>query len=282
MIRALATALLCAVAVVTADAVFRTSLLQQLRPVIVVPTDRAVVEPPVQVRWDGPDRMQVLLAPVGEEPRDLGIRESPFEIPADALARDGGYQLELRSPSLGTWVQATRRFQVHAERPPMPQDGAEANTPDVRELFVRALAAARSSRDTARSRTKFLKEENGALRTEGERVAKQLESLYEEREEDAQDIAELERRLAQSAEESRAMAEENAALRLRLGSVIPCTVWGYFNYPRPNTIPVTRRTVSVSDTRGQIFRTQAACEVIRSADPTADTYCFCVGNSWGG
>jgi len=88
--------------------------------------------------------------------------------------------------------------------------------------------------------------------------------------------------LSQLAEENRALAEENGALRLRLGSVIPCTVWGYYSYPRPQTIPVTRRTLLVSDARGQIFRVQPDCETLRRADPTAASICFCVGNSWGG
>jgi regulator of replication initiation timing len=281
MLRALGTALLCALAVVVADTLFRTSLLSQLRPVILSPADRAVVQPPVQVRWDGPQQMQVFLAATGEELRDLGLQESPFEIGADHLTRAGGYRLELRSPSFGTWISADRRFQVHGGREAPEVDGSAATASDIRDLFVRALAAARDARDTARARAKYLKEENVGLRAESDRLNQQLETFHEDQEEDAAEIADLERRLAQFAEESRVLGEENAALRLRLSSVIPCTVWGYYNYPRPNTIPVTRRGLVVSDTRGQIFRTQADCEIIRRADATADTYCFCVGNSWG-
>jgi hypothetical protein len=282
MIRAIATALLCAVAVIVADALFRISLLDTLRPVIVSPTDRAVLEPPVPVRWQGPHPMRARLSLAGEAPRDLGLRESPFDIPAEYFPREGGYTLDLQWPRLWGWVRATRRVQVHERRAAPVTDGSDASTQEIRDLFVRALAAARAARDTARARSKFLKEENAALRTEGERMAKQLEALYAAQEEDAADIAELERRLAQGTEENRSLSEDNAALRFRLASVIPCTVWGYYSYPRPNTIPVTRRALMVSDIRGRIFRTQPDCETIRRADPTADTYCFCVGNSWGG
>jgi hypothetical protein len=281
MMRVLATALLCAVAVVAADAAFRMSLLDTIRPVILAPTDQEVLETPVKVRWKGPQRMRAWLAATGEAPRDLGIRESPFEIPAEDFPRDGGYQLELRSTTLADWINVSRRFQVHGRAAPPPEDGV-ANTEEIRDLFVRALAAARSARDSARAGTKFLKEENAALRQEGERVSKQLEALYETQEQNSAEIAELERRLARAGEESRALSDENAALRLRLASVIPCTVWGYYSYPRPNTIPVTRRVLMVGDMRGRIFRTQPDCEIVRRADVTADTYCFCVGNSWGG
>ena len=88
--------------------------------------------------------------------------------------------------------------------------------------------------------------------------------------------------MTQLAEENRSLADENAALRLRLSAVNPCTVWGYYSYPRPQTIPVTRRTLMVSDTRGQIFRAQIECETLRRSDPTAVSICFCVGNSFGG
>ncbi len=282
MIRALATALLSAAAIVAADIVFRTSLLQDLRPVILSPASQAVLEPPVQVRWDGPQQMRVLLSIAGEEQHDLGIHESPVDLDRDQFPRDGGYEVELQALRFGSWIRAARRFQVHtATAAPAPQDDRSTHPDEIKNL-LRALDAARTARDKAHGRTKFLTEENAALRDESERLAQQLEGLYKAEEDDAARAAELERRLAQLGDENRALAEENAAIRLRLGSVIPCTVWGYYSYPRPQTFPVSRRVLLVSDARGQIFRAQADCEIIRRADPTAASICFCVGNSWGG
>ncbi len=282
MIRAVLTALLCAAAIIAGDALFRTSLLRWLRPVILSPVDQAVVDPPVRVSWDGPERMRVRLSIVGEEQRDLGVHESPFEIDSTQFPRAGGYEVELQGLQFGDWIRASRRFQVHAA-PETPQAAQDHKPPswDAKDL-LRALEAARTARDKAQGRTKFLNEENTALRDESERLAKQLEALYKTQEEDADHLAELERRLTQLAEENRVLADENAAIRQRLGSVIPCTVWGYFSYPRPQTIPPTRRVLMVSDTRGQIFRAQAECELLRRADPTAASICYCVGNSWGG
>lgn len=287
MMRTLATALLCGAAIIAGDVVFRTSLLQQVRPVIWSPIEQAVMEPPVQVQWDGPTQMRVLLSIAGEGQRDLGVSTSPVTLQSDAFPRDGGYQVEVQALRFGNWIRASRRFQVHvtpgtgatAAAPP-PEDHP-ARTWEIKDL-LRALEAARTARDKAHGRTKFLTEENTALRDESERLAKQLESLYNTQEDDAARAAELERRLAQLGEENRTLAEENAAIRQRLGSVIPCSVWGYFSYPRPQTVPLTRRVLLVSDTRGRIFRAQPECEVVRRADATAASICFCVGNSWGG
>jgi hypothetical protein len=285
MIRAMLTALLCAAAIVTADVLFRTSLLRQLRPVILSPSDQAVVSPPVQLAWEGPQRMQVLLSSAGAAQRDLGTRESPVTIGPDQFPRDGGYEVELKAPRFGSWIHATRWFQVQAEPAPPPpptaktdQDGSARETREI----LHALDVARASRDRAQSRTRFLREENAALRDESQRLAKQLESLYKTQEDDAERQADLERRLTQLAEENRTLGDENAALRLRLGSVIPCTVWGYYNFPRPELVPITRRMLVVSDVRGQIFRAQIECEIVRRDDPTAASICFCVGSSFGG
>lgn len=281
MIRVLGTALLCAVAVVAADAAFRTTLLHQLRPVIVAPSDQAVVSPPVQLRWEGPAQMRVFIGAAGEAPRDLGVHESPMEIGNDEIRREGGYEVVLRALRFGDWIHATRRFQVHGEATPSPTPPSHA--PPAAELDLRrALTAARAARDKALGRTKFLREENTALRDESQRLARQLEASYQTQEDDAQRTADLERRLTELGGENRTLGEENAALRMRLGSVIPCTVWGYFSFPQQQMIPVTRRTLLVSDPQGRVFRLQPECEFIRRLDANAASGCFCVGNSWGG
>lgn len=282
MMRGVAIALLCATAMFVGDTLFRTSLLQQVRPIVLSPLEQAIVDPPIQLRWEGPQPMRVRLALAGEAPRDLGVQTSPYTIDSGEFPRDGGYEVSISSPRFGEWIGAARRFQVHAPEapPPAPQEAAE-NGKEGRDL-VRALEAARAGRDRAQERTKFLREENGALREESQRLSKQLEALYKTQEDDAGRQAELEGRLTQLAEDNRALAEENAALRLRLSAVNPCTVWGYYSYPRPQTIPVTRRILMASDARGQIFRAQVECEALRRSDPTAVSICFCVGNSFGG
>jgi len=287
MIRTLATALLCAAAIVAGDLVFRGSLLHRVRPEIVSPTDQAIVEPPIQLRWDGPPRMRVLLATVGAAPRDLGIHESPLTIGREQFPRDAGYQLDVEALQFGGWIRASRVFQVHttstattAQNAPAPSDH-QSPAWDAKEL-LHALEAARTARDKAHGRAKFLTEENAALRDESERLSKQLENLYKAQEDDAARVDEVERRASQLADENRALAEENTAVRLRLSTVIPCTVWGYYSYPRPQTVPATRRVLLVSDARGQIFRVQPECELIRRADVTAASICFCIGNSFGG
>ena len=281
MIRAFGTALLCAVAIIAGDTLFRASLLRQLRPVIVWPVGQAVVDPPVEVRWEGPRLMRVFLSAAGEEPRDLGGHESPLVVDAAEFPRDGGYRVDIQALRLGDWVQATRWFQVHAAVVKPARDEQTAPAPAGLDL-LRALEAARAARDKAQGRSKFLRQENAALRDESQRLATQLEAVYESRDEDAERTAQLERRLAQLAEENRALGEENAAVRQRLASVIPCTVWGYFSFPRPQTIPVTRRVLMVSDMRGRVFRAQIECETVRHDDVTAASTCFCVGSSWGG
>lgn len=280
MIRALGTALLCAAVVLAVDTVFRVSLLSYLRPTVISPSEQGVLEPPVLVRWEGPPRMRLRLGATGEPSRDLGVHESPFELGAEQFQRDGGYLLELDAPGLGGWVGANRRFQVHGaktavEASPVPEEPSHEPSD-----LMRALNVARSARDRAQQRAKFLTEENAALREESARLAKQLETVYASQEHHATDVAEAERRLSQLQDDMRALSDENAALRLRLSSVLPCSVWGYYGYARSATSP--RRILVVSDLQGQVFRFQAPCESMRRADATATSVCFCVGNPWGG
>jgi cell division protein FtsB len=281
MMRGVLTALLAVAGIIVGDTVFRTSLLDQVHPVILSPADQAVVEPPVHVVWDGPQQMRVLLSIAGEAQRDLGVHESPFDLPSDQFPRDGGYGIELQSLRYGRWIHATSWFQVRAAAEHAEEPDHKAHAWDPKEL-LHALEAARTARDKALGRTKFLSEENAALRDESERLAKELEALYKSQDEQTERAAGLERRLAQLNDENRALAEENTAIRQRLSTVIPCTVWGYFSLPLPQALAPARRTLNVSDARGQVFRTQPNCELFRRGDPTAASICFCIGNSWGG
>jgi hypothetical protein len=214
------------------------------------------------------------------------VHESPFVVPLREFPREGGYRVDLQALSFGNWIRATRWFQVHKAEPPKPAPEARPESPPQRPAesrdLLRALTMARAARDKAQERSKSLRDENAVLRGETERLTKQVETLAQTQEEDAAHAEELERRLAQLAEANRALANENALVRQRLSSVVPCTVWGYYSFPRPQTLPVTRRILMVSDTVGRIFRGQLECETLRHDDPTAASVCFCAGNSWGG
>src|SRR5512139_1804898 len=218
MMRVVLTALLSVAGIIVGDVIFRTSLLHRVRPIIVSPLDQAVLDPPVRVAWEGPEQMRVLLSMAGEAQRDLGVHESPMEIPSDQFPRDGGYAIEVQAPRYGEWIRAQRWFQVHAAPESQPESDHKPRAWEAKDL-LHALEAARAARDKAIDRTKFLREENAALRDESERLAKQLEALYESQDAEAERAAELERRLAQLSEDNRALAEENAAVRLRLSAV---------------------------------------------------------------
>jgi hypothetical protein len=282
-IRALATILLCGAAVFAADTAFRGSLLTHVRPIILTPGVRAATTTPVQLRWEGPRDMRVLLYPSGAEPVDLGVQQSPFEIAAAAFPRDGGYRIDIRHPRFGTWIRARQWFHLTvpppAEAPAEPPPTASGDA-EIKELES-VLEAERQTREAERLRRQALAQEARALRQESERLAEEVESLYEEQEEDSEYIARLETRIDQLTREQRSLSEESAALQLRLSRVIPCSVWGYYSYPRPQTIPVTRRLLRVSTNVGRIFRFAVECEAVRRGDETAASECFCVGNSFG-
>lgn len=282
MFRALLTALLCGLAVIAGDLFFRSSLLSDVRPIILSPRPQSVLNPPVTVHWDGPERMRVVLTPVGDQPRDLGIHRSPYEIGREEFIREGGYRVELQSTWLGDWIRTHRLFQVYARAEPADEEkeDQEVKSPNTRFL-IEALEAVRRVRDRARSQAKRYRHENTALRDEAARLATQIETLQSLQDDDLAHADDLESRLIQLANDYRTLSDENAMLRLRLESVIPCTVWGYYMYPRPNTIPPTRQIVAVTDSQARIFRLQAECEAVRRGDPAASSTCFCVGNSWG-
>lgn len=287
MLRALLTLLGCFLAVLAADVVFRASLLSQVRPVLLAPVEQAVLTPPVQVEWHGPERMRLLVGVTGGEQQDLGLRRSPVVLGNEVFPRDGSYQVEIQTPTLGRWIRARRAFQVFVvptTEPPPTTSPAAAEPFDrpvgVKDL-LRALRAARTAREKSHDRARSLAEENTALRDESERLVQQLESLSLTQENDADHIADLERRLAQLSEENRALVQELSALRLRMSSVAACSVWGYYSFVRPSGAPAIRRLLLVSDIRGQIFRSQPDCEITRRTDNTSGSPCFCVGAPWG-
>ncbi len=280
------TAVLCAAAVVVGDLAFRRSLLQDVRPIILTPTEQTVTTPPVRVQWEGPPAMRVRLSLAGAEAVDLGLQQSPVTLGPEHFPRDGGYQIEIESPRFGAWVGAERRFQVHTHVQPPESPAAEPPptepSSEVRDLR-QALETVRTERDKEADRARLLSEELAGLREENQRLAKQLEAVSDTVEDDAyQQAGELERRLAQAFDENRLLAEDNAALRQRLATVNPCSVWAYYALLRSQTATAGRRMLVVSDPRGQIFRAQVECEAMRQGDPGALSPCLCIGTPWGG
>ncbi|HVM94876.1 MAG TPA: hypothetical protein VMT89_00740 [Candidatus Acidoferrales bacterium] len=287
MLRSIGIVLLSFAAIVGGDSLFRTSLLSQVRPVILSPTEQAIVDPPVSVEWDGPPRMRVALRVSGGETHDFGIQTSPFTLHAEDFPREGGYAVNLQEPSFPNWINATRNFQIEAaETAPAAETEpqTDGNGDPIIQLkdFLRALKASRTSRDRAHQRAKFLTEELSTLRSENERLSKELEKVYQSEEQDGERSNQLERQLTQLSDQLRGLADENGALRMRLSTVIPCSLWGYYSFPRPNTVPLTRKVLLISDLAGQVFHNQADCETARRTDTSSGSPCFCVGSAWTG
>lgn len=218
---------------------------------------------------------------------DLGIQRSPANLPAHVFPRDGSYELELHALRFPSWIQARRQFEVFARTSPaatLPEANAGAPKREkgvgLKEI-LRAIKASRTARDRAHERVRSLSEENAALREESEKLLAQLEALSSAQDEDSDHIHTLERQLSELRQQNRALVDELQVLRLRLSTLPPCSVWGYYSFPRPNTFPATRRVVVVSDSAGRIFRNQAECELGRRVDPTAGSPCFCAAGPWG-
>jgi regulator of replication initiation timing len=282
MRQALGFALVSALAVLVTDVTFKSTLLRTLWPVIVSPADGAITTAPVRVRWEGSQPLMVTL--IGNGTREsLGLRHSPFEIEPRYFPRPGQYGVELRSAVLGRWVTSERRFLVRPPRqaPPTPEAATEPLADAVNDLKDR-IARLEDERQLLAGRGTSLSQENDTLRTENVDLNVTVDDLRV-----AQDQLDgrAEALAAENAELTQAyqrMLEENRQLRLRLESMPLCTTWGYLSYPRPQTIPPTRRVVVVSNGEGQIFRNQRECELIRENDRSAMSVCHCVGSPFQG
>ena len=282
MLRALRTAALVFLAVLAADVAFRASLLRLLRPEILSPTDGAVVTPPVKVRWEGPREMQVTLRYAGREEWDLGVRQSPFEIPAQFLRERGLYSVGLRATALGDWISVSRSFSTDGEPPPPAPSPPPSNELASKLAALEdSLQQMRDAQEDAHDENTGLYEENASIREENAILTEELQQMAEAELRALGQIAAMEREYARLAEEHRALLVELAQTRARLSSVVPCSVWGYFSSPRPRIVPQMRRFVVVSDSQGEVFRTQSSCEEVRRTDQGAGSVCFCVGSSFG-
>jgi len=283
MLRSFYTAFLCALGVLAADTLFRMSILQSVRPIVLTPLHQAVVQPPVELRWNGLEEMRVILTVSGGQPQDLGLQRSPFLVTEELFPRDGGYEIAVEAPYLGSWIRDQRLFQIYPESTEVP---VAAPTPEpspplngLRDL-TRALESARAARNRAQDRVRFLREENRVVQAEKERIAKELETAYASQDEEAERFDHLREQGDQLAEQNNILSDAVSTLRLRLESVIPCTVWGYYGGYPVHGSSGARRMVVVSDAGGQIFRQRQPCERFRSTDSTAVSACVCIGSSW--
>jgi hypothetical protein len=232
------------------------------------------------VQWDGPPQLALWLLANGSPPQELGVQRSPFEIDAADLSAPGAYRLQARAPILGALILAERRFAVAAPR-------SVAAPPDQRcEEHVRQLSTSldqlRTTHERTQSENTALYEENSTLRQENATLLQEADKLTRDHENETARAAAHRERQAQLAQENQALSEQLSNLQWRLNAAMTCTVWGYYAFPHPQTIPPTRRTVVVADMRGEVFRTELGCATIQQQDPTSASRCFCVGAPWGG
>lgn len=281
MLRLLRLAAVVILAVIAGDFLFRASLLRLIRPVITEPADGELVAPPVQVRWEGPQQMKATLRYAGREKWDLGIRESPFEVPRENLRERGLYSIELRSTSfLGDWISANRSFSSDGEAPLSTQqrDDVSAKLAALEE----SLQEMRDAQEDSHDENTNLYEENAAIREENAILTEELQQAAQAEQRALGQQAAMEREYARVADENRLLMDEVLQLRGRLGNIVPCSVWGYYAHPQPQLYPDPRRIVIVNEPNRDVFRTQAACEAVRVADNSSVSPCFCVGNVFGG
>lgn len=282
MRQALGVALISAIAVLVTDVTFKSTLLRTLWPVIVSPADGAITTAPVRVRWEGAQPLMVTL--IGNGTREpLGLRNSPFEIEERYFRRPGQYGVEVRSPLLGRWVTSERRFLVRPPRQtPAPEEEDTSPLADAVTNLQDRIARLEDERQLLAGRGTSLSQENETLRTQNVDLNTTVDDLNVAQDQLDTRIDALAAENAELAQAFQRALEENRLLRLRLESLPACTTWGYLSYPRPQTIPPTRRVVVVSNAEGQIFRNQRECEIIRETDRSAMSVCHCVGSPFQG
>jgi hypothetical protein len=278
--RMLSVAAVAAIAVASVDFAFDSSLLRLLRPKIVDPPIGSSATAPVRIAWEGPRELLVTLEGAGAA-RELGRRESPFDLEAEHFPRTGQYLVAVRSPILGNLMRAERRFFVLREEPSEEPVQSEAPAPPDAELNE-----VRASLDEALTRVAELEEQSRALQSRNVHLRQQnreltatvgeLGRLVQESDNDLAAV-EIEQEELRRAHEQ--LMEENRLLRARLQSIPACTTWGYLSYPRYQTIPPVRRVVVASNGRGEVFRDAFECERSRRQDPTAVSSCACVGSA---
>jgi hypothetical protein len=271
MRQALALALLCVVVTVATDAMFRSSLVRVLWPLVETPADGAVVSLPLTIRWEGPQEVYVTLIGGGVR-EDLGLRQNPTEVSAEYFPQPGQYRLELRSPVLGRWSATERRFLVPApSSPPKAGDDEKGHIEDL----TSAMDQLGHQHEITQAENAALYEENANLREENNGLATSLKDLRKTQQQTDARLEAIEAQQGELERQYRQALEENQALRARIENIADCTTWGYVSYQRG-----ARRVILVSDGRGEVFHDQLQCEAGRRYDPTAASQCICVGSPW--
>jgi hypothetical protein len=265
----------CALTVSVTDAAFQSSLLRAFWPLVIEPPDGALLSAPVTVHWQGQQSMLATLRGAGFE-HELGLRSNPFEIPASEFPHPGRYEIEVRSPTFGHWISAERRFRIrHPTHPKPPPRVEKSEAPRVEEDTTAKRLQEEAERLTADKEA--LNQKIDDLEHENQDLADENDDLRSSGEESNQRVATLQAQQEALLQEHLTVMQENQLLRLQLQGIPPCTTWGYLTYPRPQTIPPTRRVVVVSNSRGQVFRSPDECSAARQRDPTAISACTCVG-----
>ncbi|HVN84430.1 MAG TPA: hypothetical protein VMW17_06240 [Candidatus Binatia bacterium] len=265
--------------VVLIELLVQTPLSRWLQPVILTPADGVAVTPPLHVQWEGPPRMDIVLAADGSPAQALGVHPSPCDLDAADLSKPGMYRLRVSLPMLGTLIQSERRFVVIAPTPvPSP-----AALPDPR------VAQLTSSLNEVQAAQQRVKDENATLQQENTDLRQELADLRsnpqrsaQAPEDDSDALAAQAERLAQLSQENQTLRDQMGVLQWQLNAALVCRVWGYYAFSRAQTYLPTRRTITVTNSLGELFRSQAECEAIRFNDPTTASRCFCVGAPWSG
>ena len=282
MARVLGLILATALTVVAVDYSMRSSLLDVVRPEILEPGDEAITTAPVVVRWEGPRPMHATLEGSGLSV-DLGLRDSPFFIEAEHFPKPGRYRVALDSPNLGGLSRAQRSFRVQGVVPPTPaaaqqSAGGGPAAQSKREANANAdamLARVRGERDQIESERLALAEQKAALERENKELLQEIDELRGTQDTSDQRIGDMEAQRGALVQEVLQAQQENQFLRQQLNNLPACTTWGYLSMASGQSIP--RRVVQVSDGRGDVFRSQGQCAVVRGGDPTAVSACACVG-----
>jgi hypothetical protein len=282
MWKAVAAALACALAVIATDLAFSTTLLRAFRPLVTAPADGSISSPPIVVEWQGPRQLLVTLVRSGLR-QDLGLHESPFEIESSLFAQDGQYEVEIRSPTLGRFVRAARRFHVRRAAPAARESGDPTTPPGMPPVDMRAAyERLRAEKNQVEADLVALGQEKSRLEAENHQLNNDLDELDNLQDQSDLRLQQMETQNSSLLQEHMLALQENQFLRQRLQSLPTCTTWGYLSLPRPQTVPPTRRVVLVSNGRGQVFRSEADCIVSRRQDPTGISPCVCVGPVWDG
>ena len=221
MWRVLAIGAVVAAAALAGDILFRASLLRTVRPVILAPTDGAAVSLPVRLHWEGPRRMRVIVWHAGRERWDLGVRESPAELPTKYFTRRGLYSVEIKSPRLGDWISSRRSFSIRTARVP-PAAREQAGLSGQLAALQKSVLGLRLAQQEMRDENASPYEESAAIREEHAILTEALNRLAEGERRATNRAAARERQYAELQEAHRVLRQESQRLLARPAAATRC------------------------------------------------------------